>query len=484
MSDKLLRELSGAQWTPLKMEKLQMYLSRVTRSLKMSVMPPSAASLKMRIRADVILDGHGKPMITGQVRHEMSQVGKRLMKELPTNQISHRSRVETTFANLTQANEFQKRLVKARDSAETLKSFIMPSDVSKAVHEILLTNMLKRLTFDPEHISAYVNDHKKSSASGGVKWADLPDPFENGEWWRNFVDMHRSICEYRLAHPGEFPSFDFNIGGRARPEMQTQRNITDYDFESERSRIVMFYPALSTIFAAMPDKKGWYEVVWREICELFGVTRKIYFPPVDGGIVYLKFAEALMGGENFECILGDDYNLVKGGTHVALDGSNWEQTVGMLMGDQCTTAFATFGDQVTLPSGVAETTILGSIALLWLIIQMEKQGIAEIPGIFERQPEDEAVKFFLGLRYLDDPAYPRLQGLKLSTDRADKAVKLIPSKPTILNSKYSTSQALGWYNAYFGLTLDGGSLLDPFVDVNPGDWMSPSVLIDRLIMDE
>jgi hypothetical protein len=485
MSDKLLRELSGARWTQSKLDKLQIYMSRVTRKLNMSVMPPSAASKKMKIRADVMLDGNQKPLIVGQVMHELTEVGKRLMKELPMSQIAHRSRVETTFSNLTQANEFERRLQKFRDMQETLVSYRMPSDISEATHSIIVGSLKERMSFDPDHIASYINDHKSSSATRGVKWPDLPDPHEDAEWWKEFVEHHRAICDLRLEHPDWFPAFDFNIGGRARPEAQTMKGVTDYDFDSERSRIVMFHPALSTCFAAVPDKKRWYDDVWTQLLTLYGVNEKIWFPPVDGGLCYEKFSSALLNGERYKSIMGDDLNIIKqDGTHVSMDGSNWEQSVGILMGDRCCTALAPFGGTATLPSGVAETSMLGSAALLWVDKKMGERGVDELVGIMEHQPDDAEINFYLGLRFKDDPAFPRLQGLKLSVDRADKTQRLVPSKPTILNSKYSTMQSLSWYNAYHGLTVHGDSLLEPFKKLAASDYMSPSVIIDRLVLDE
>lgn len=224
---------------------------------------------------------------------------------------------------------------------------------------------------------------------------------------------------------------------------------------------------------------------WNQLIKLFGVNEKIWFPPVDGGMCYEKFSSALANSERFKSIMGDDLNIVtENGVHKSLDGSNWEQSVGILAGERCTTALAPFGGTATLPSGVQETSMLGSACLLWVDTKMEEQGVEEIPGVMEFQPDDAAINFYLGLRFKDDPLFPRLQGFKLSVDRADKTQRLIPSKPTILNSKYSTLQSLSWYQAYHGLTVDGDSLLEPFKKLEASDYMSPSVLIDRYVLDE
>jgi len=357
----------------------------------------------------------------------------------------------------------------------------MPSDVSEAFHTSTLENLRSYLKFDADWISHYINEHKGSSVVPGVKWADLPDPYEDPSYWQTFVEHHKAICDIRLDRPGQYFAPDFNLGGRARPEQQCERGVTDYDFTSTRSRIVMFHPALSTAFAACPDKKDFYRDCWKEAHDIVGANEYYLFPPVDGGSVYQKFSDALSNGEDFKCILGDDYNQVIGGNHVAKDGGNWEQSVGTIAGDMNTTALGTFSGLATVPSGIFETTLLDSTALLWTIQWMDENKVTEIPGVMESQPDDEEINFFLGLRYKDDPDYPRLQGLKLSVDRADKTQRLKPRMSTALRSRYSTEQSLSWYNAYHGLTLRGESLLTPFAEVDAGDWMSPDKIRDRVI---
>jgi len=362
----------------------------------------------------------------------------------------------------------------------------MPTDLSERIYKHKIRTLIKHLKIDVDHIRKYVKEHKTSSVSPGLKWADLPDPDEDMEFWKQFHAKLLFIAEEYLFPGYKLPAFPFHLGGRARTEQQTVKNQWDYDIESERSRIVMFHPSLSLFFVFIPDKKQFYTDIWIESCRMMGIEdMNILFPPVHGGQVYKAWGDGLKDNvDTLLVILGDDFNLLKNGKQLSWDGSNWEQFVPTILGPCWNPCFTSFGGFIALPSGVWSTTIDGSIAMAWLGTRVLKDNIPEIEGVFELQPEDMDRNFMLGLRYVDDPMYPRLQGLKLSVDDATKTRRLKADVSEELTSKYKPEESISWYNAYHGLRLDGGSLLDAFAEVDAEDWVNPSKLTREVIFNQ
>ena len=340
------------------------------------------------------------------------------------------------------------------------------------------------MKIDADYIRHYVNDHKTSSVSPGVKWADLPDPDEDLGWWKQLLEHLKDIVDGPLREEGKLPAFPMNMGGRARTEQRTEKEVWTYDFESWRSRIVMFHPALSIFFVFVPDKHGFYSDCWKYCLDVMDLP-PMMFPPVDGGKVYKAWGEGLKDQvDQLIVILGDDFNLIHKGEQFSWDGSNWEQFVPIILGQPWYPMFTSFGGVVALPSGVAFTTLCGTIAMAWLGKQVVEGGEKEVEGIFELEQQDIDRNFMLGLRFADDPMHPRLQGLKLSVDDATKTQRIRAGQSAELRSKYKPDESISWYNAYHGLTLSGDSLLEPFSEVDPNDWVSPGKLALKVIFNE
>lgn len=362
----------------------------------------------------------------------------------------------------------------------------MPTDVSEAVNTIIVDATKRHLMFNPDHISKYIKDHEESSVMPGVKWKTLPDPYtdDGARFWRLCIEEFKRIMDMVEDNPTHYPKNPLFVGGRARPEEQTQKDVWEYEFASMRSRIVMFTPHLSMTLVGIPKKKEWYAEIWDAVKRLFGAPDYVMFPPVDGGQVYKAISDALKDGTTVLIILGDDFTLVHKGRFFAWDGGNWEQFVPSILGEHSNWYSTSFAGLRTLPSGVFLTSLSGSIAMLWLGMQVLKQseGNREVPGVFERETADENIKFMLGLRYGDDPEFPRLQGLKLSIDNATRTVPFKSGNWTAVKSKYSTQESLSWYNAYHGLMLDGRSLLEPFQAVQPEDYVNPGRLVQEVVL--
>jgi len=466
-------ELSSASWTKSadQPDLYDHYMKRFARGTKISTAPPTPASDQMAIRAELTADPEtGQPRIRGKVMHQLSEIGLSLMKELPKDQISHRSRPANLASYRLQMNEMTRRVTKARDNYQNLLQYSVPIRTSEEILNLKRNALLPRLKFDPDWVARYINEHKHSSVAPGIKWSGLPDPHIDRRFWTDFLDSVKAGLE--LALDGEH-SFNtpLNIGARMRADQQVEADVSEYELDITRTRIVTFQIALSTAFVFCPGKKDFYKEVFNGCLDVFDISTNVLFPPVHGGSVYTAAAEGLHDGEEVDIVLGDDYNIYRDGEQIAYDGVNWETQVGTILGKPFHGTKTKFGGLHHVPSGVFDTTLDDTIATLWCSSKFLKDG-KNLPGVMEREEEDEKVNFMLGLRYLDDPLYPRLQGLKLAQDKATSTVTLPRGRLLELKNDYDDDQKLRWYLAYHGLNVDGDSLLSFFDDIDGNDWLS------------
>jgi hypothetical protein len=239
----------------------------------------------------------------------------------------------------------------------------------------------------------------------------------------------------------------------------------------------MFTPAMSSVFAFMPDKKGFYDEVISGALNVMKINDHFITPMSHGGEVYGAASEALQNNEDVVICLGDDLNIFNGGKQLAFDGVNWETQVGSILGQPFHGTKTYFGGTWHVPSGVFDTSLDDTLASMWVYSQhrdMMRDGV-EIPGIMERETLDEEVNFMLGMAYSYDPLMPRLQGLKLTMDKSDAAVSLPTGRKLEIVSKKPDDEKERWYLGYHGTTPTGGSLLDFLQEIKPEDFKGGEV---------
>jgi len=471
-------DLSSGSWTKSRkpMDLYDHYMKRFMRSTKITTAPPTPASNKLAIRAVLTADQEtGQPRIRGRVMHELSEVGLALMRELPKGQISHRSRPANLASGRLQMNEMVRRVTKVRANKTNLDQFSVPTNISEEILSIKRDAVLSRIEFDADWISHYVTEHKDSSIVPGIKWEGLPDPHTDSHFWKDIMDEVKAGLELALDGEHHFDA-PLNIGARMRADQQVEPDVESYDLDVTRTRIVTFHSALSSVFAFMPKKKDFYKDVFNGCLDVFNMSNNVLFPPVHGGEVYLAAAEGLHDGESVDIVLGDDFNRYRKGVQYAYDGANWETQVGSILGEPFYGTKTHFGGVSHVPSGVFDTTLDDTIATLWVASQfLDDKGQVELPEIMEREKADEDVNFMLGLRYLDDALYPRLQGLKLAQDKATATVTLPRGRLLELDNDYSEDQSIRWYLGYHGVNIEGESLLSQLAQIDGNDWKSGTV---------
>ena len=482
--ERILSGLSSGTWTlGTPIDRYDSMQKRFLRQTKLTTSTPTPAVDKLIINATLTADPlTGQPRIRGRVMHELSEIGEALMRELPPDQIGHRSRPATLASGRLQMNELTKRVTGIKNNALNLSQYSVPTNISEELLSIKRAAVMPRLTIDHDWMRKYINEHKDSSIVPGVKWGGLPDPSSAPSFYKEWFDIVKAGLEQALDGKHRFDT-EFNFGMRARADQAVEVEVIDYELDITRTRIVTFHPCLSTVFLFMPDKKNMYKDVFVRTLDLFDYNRHVMFPPVDGGEVYLAAAEGIHDGEDVDIVLGDDLNRYIKGKQYAYDGANWETQVGTILGEPFYGTKTYFGGHYHVPSGVWDTTLDDTLATLWVGSQfLDNKGEVEIENVMEREKADEDVNFMLGLRYLDNPLEPRLQGLKLTTDKATSSVTLPRGRMLELTNSYSEDQSIRWYLGYHGTTIDGDSILDLMRGIDGNEWRSGAV--DQIISGE
>ena len=331
-------------------------------------------------------------------------------------------------------------------------------------------------------MSKYIKDHVNSSVVPGSKWGELQNA--DPEFWQLFYDHYDELFEAMDGGGmcGRLPSFEFNLGMRARPEMAFDPDIGGgpYRGVTTRSRMVNFHPALSAVSAFIKDKKQAYSDVingWLDVLDFEG---EYLTPLVDGGKIYDVASRAFDGEFEHDVViaLGDDWNIIKpDGTFIARDGSTWESYVATILGEPFYPSFTAFGGGPAVPSGVYDTSINDGLGMMWL------KG-REIPGVIEYQDMDAKRKFILGLSFAEDHLKPRLQGIKLSADDPTKAERLQEDRVYQARGKNSTLERKSWLMAYEGELLNGEDILSAFTKVSADrDYFAPREVIREVLID-
>jgi hypothetical protein len=334
------------------------------------------------------------------------------------------------------------------------------------------------------HLEKYAKAHATSSAASGSKWntADLSDT----AFWTEVFEWYKELFENLIdwVEEGRTPAFGMNTGSRARaklPYFHADSPGGPYDNEIDRTRTVMFKAPLSSVFAFVPDKAGFYKETINTALTYFDFDFEYSCPLVDGGDVYRLASDAFVGNIEHDVVinLGDDWNRIKrnGTGFIAKDGANWEGQAGTLLGQPFWGTKTKIGNTFQIPSGVWDTSIDGTIAMM-------QTGGVTIPDLLEEEPEDTEVKFVLGMQYAVDPLMPRTQGFKMSMDKADKGINLKLDESHSVSGKHSTMETKAWLLSYDGLKVDGDSLLSSFERVEAGEFVSGTEVRRRVVAGE
>ena len=337
---------------------------------------------------------------------------------------------------------------------QTLDSISLPDNIAEEILSIKKNALMKRLKFDKKTLHKYIAEHKDSSIVPRVKWGQL-DP-DDTVFWKKYYEALRGNFEEHVFSGESFNS-PFNFGSRQRADQQVEPGEIHYDLEVSRTRVVMFTPALSSVFAFVPDKVGLYREVLESALDVFEVNDHFITPVTHGGEVYGAASTALKDDEDVVICLGDDVNVYRNGTQFAFDGVNWETQVGTILGAPFHGTKTYFGGMYHVPSGVWDTTMDDTLASMWVYSRNDDMKLGkDIPGIMEREALDEKVNFMLGMAYMYNYDFPRLQGMKLTQDKSNAAVPLPVGRNLELVGKQTEEEAERWYLGYHGTNPLGG----------------------------
>jgi hypothetical protein len=404
-----------------------------------------------------------------------------MLKKLPKNQITHRSRLLAIAGNPLKVNEIKYRIEQTNKMYDKLTKAALTERESYELFHIVATTTLKYMKFNPTWILHYIRDHESSSIGEGNKWRNTFSITLNQ--WREVFEKLKRTMELFLRKLKWYSKIDWYLGIRARSDELTAVQDHYGPLTMERSRIIMFHPSMSLWTLFIPQKAAWYTEVLTKAMDLLKVNGQYHFPYVIGGKIY-KLAQQMMSDH----------------TYTATDGKSWESSVGILLGPYFRIFMVYFGDTPMLPSGETFTSMFGTLASIiatrhlngtWLVLgddvngfDVNREQIRKIPFL-EIQDGDTNAKWILGVRFDIDIEAPRISGIKMSMDRAKAMVPLdlmvyVKHGPRLIKRKRDLRTRVAWAGLFMGMFGDR-TLLHALDKIEPGEFISPGEYLENLI---
>jgi len=363
----------------------------------------------------------------------------------------------------------------------------------------MMDALIENITDDEEYIKTFIKEHENSSLGQQIRWGHLIG-MTKAERAPLLFAIKEKLIQMRREE-GRWLGQAPNLGMRARSDSipagwQPGEEISG---EMTRTRAVMFTPALSAISVFLPKERRIrvYKKVLDKALSFCPRQFEYHTPLLEGGETYAKLQAELESGYHY----------------YALDGVNWESAVPFL-GASFRPWWVGFGGEEHLPSGALITSLIDTAAMIIamgrllpreavLYVLGDDANVVnptpisgggkklEIPGLMEFQAEDTAYQFFLGLGYKPDVTRPRVYGVKLTIDNAERNLpyrltpdytyETDPKEP--FKGKTTPKELDMWVGLYDG-KLGESLLLDVLRRVPAGDWISPGELIAQLLEEQ
>lgn len=440
-----------------------------------TIMPPSPGVKSYRIGYEFTGD-----LLYYDLHVEWRPIVKWLLGKLPKWQITHRSRTAVLSASPLRAYENKKRIDNVIEWQPSLQENALSASESGEIYRLIVDKTLKYLTKDSEYIRYYIKEHATSSFGGNFRWGQTTS-LTSSEWDEFYNVTVRNVEDLR-SNEGRFLNIIWKTGLRARsPSMD---EFSDhFSGEIDRSRIITFHPIRSSWNIFLPNKKLWYKEILEETERILDVKPEVHYPYVEGGNIFTLASEFFKDGYNF----------------YARDGKSWDASVGTILGKSFAPLMTYMRGVNVLPSGASDTSLDGTIANLAASRNMtghiiilgddnnqftkQKPNVLRVPWI-EDQPDDTKYKYILGVSFYN-PDVPRIIGMKVMSDRADKN---IPVNYNLASDEFSqpgrhTPQEISiWAGMYLGKFGDD-TLINRLrkQPIEKEDYISPGKIMEDII---
>lgn len=402
-----------------------------------------------------------------------------LVRNIEPWQITHRSRKATLAVKPYMIHETNKKLGQLAEWLPTYSDYIQKKEVSEVLYQLVIEKTLKYLTLDYDWIATYVRQHSGSSISPKVRWSNMFQ-LSHAEW-EDFFNTIKGFVEELGHNSGRFLNILYSVGLRARSE-ELDKISTEYFGEVERTRVIQFHPIMSSWNVFLPNKKEWYKEILLETERIVKASTKFHYPYVEGGNIYKIASELFSDGRIFQ----------------AMDGKNWESGVGLILGESFKPTLMYIGGYYMLGSGEAVTSLYGTMANVIVNKDVGEEMIVlgddmnyfgkkrmrnrSLPWV-ENQDLDTKYKYVLGTSFVE-PEKPKITGIKVMSDRGDKAIPLsledregyIP-----VYKKRDPKEVSTWAGMYLGY-YGSDTLLNRLrkVKLDELDYIAPGKIIEDL----
>jgi hypothetical protein len=337
---------------------------------------------------------------------------------------------------------------------------------------------------DSEWVQQYIRAHSTSSlGGGGFRWRNallLSDA--DLEEVKQLVIANAELGE---QYPTRYIGNRLRTGQRARSDGLTSFSPQmEYEGEVDRSRVIIFSNCFSLTSVFIKDKASWYTDIMDGVVDVIKPNGVYMYPFSEGGGIYNILSDLFKDdGQNFH----------------ASDGITWDAGAAIMLGKYFNWEMAPIGPTTQLPSGHSKTSLFGTIAQVSATRHLNGTSIVlsddhnyfgsdfRRPKVLDPAPEDEQERYCLGLTFRYDSQRPRVAGIKITQDRADKLKSIrcpdYEEKTDVMESSHSLSEIAAHACMYFGVFGDR-SLLESITNVKPSRYTYPRDVLEKMMLEE
>lgn len=448
----------------------------IDNNIRINTMPPGPGtevySLNYRMTAEGLYykaEVQWAPFVTDWLIHNIEPF-----------QITHRSRFIALASNRLQIAEIDKRIAQTRENAYAFEKNPITERQSEELYAILMQATKKYMKLNYTWIQHYIHEHEQSSLGKGWKWERAYNLYR--EDWESLFGIYMNNIEMMTTHPGWSNSVMWNLGIRARSDSidAIQRY---YDWRiMDRSRIILFHPAMNMLTVFLPQKAAFYSEVLDSTVKYLDALPEYHYPYMEGGKIYTTAQEAFNNKLPFH----------------AFDGKRWDSSVGKILRKAFRPWMINIAGLDMLPTGTSVTSILDTMANIVATRHLRGKLIAlgddmnyfgpdasklNVPYI-ELQPEDSLHKYILGVCFEPDINAPRISGIKCTMDRAGQ-MKPLPAQfetegSALITRKRDVRSRVAWAGLFKG-QFGEGTLLEAIQKMPASSHLAPTEYIEDLI---
>lgn len=276
------------------------------------------------------------------------------VKGIPEWQKVNRQKALSIAWSPLQAHELDKKKYKTWKNQAWIEKNRMPGAIARKIVYIISEETVKRLRVKHDEQAAFLTQHGDKSIHSddlyAVHWEDLD--WTMTDYVQQLFDIIKANFERLPTLSGLFLPVPYSRGIRSRISSHFTFSEKPFSFEGAEdvARIVAFIIIWSAAAYFLTDHQGWYRDIIKAVKEVIEFPYTVDSTLWNGAQCYRNIENAVKQGCVIKCF----------------DGSGWDTFSVQLIGSVISALAVIWDSLANNASGNLLTSLLNSIATLWL----------------------------------------------------------------------------------------------------------------------